>query len=275
MAQGTLYIVSTPIGNLKDITLRALDILREADFIAAEDTRHTQKLLNHYEIKARTLSFHEYSDEKKLEQLLALLSDGARVALCSDAGTPLISDPGYILVKRCVERDIAVECLPGPCAAIAAATLSGIDLREFLFAGFLPPKAAARQKELARLRDTGVPIVLYESPNRIVAALEDICAVFGEDAPVSISRELTKLYEETVRESAGEAHKIFSARDKIKGEFVVVVGKAQAAGATEEEILGALRARVSSGMAKKQAVTEVTALFSCPRNKVYRLALTL
>ncbi|MDL2236827.1 16S rRNA (cytidine(1402)-2'-O)-methyltransferase [Christensenellaceae bacterium OttesenSCG-928-K19] len=275
MATGKLYIVATPIGNLKDITLRALETLREVDFIAAEDTRHTIKLLNHYEIKKKTVSFHEYSDEKRLNEVLDMLAEGKSCALCSDAGTPVISDPGFILIKRCAQLGIEMESIPGPCAAISAVALSGIDCRRFLFAGFLPSKQAARQSELASLRGVGVPIVLYESPARVVRTLEDICAVFGDDTPVCVARELTKLYEEVVRLPARQVLQLFADRSSIKGEFVLVVGAVQKEAATDMEIIAALKDCVARGMAKKEAVTTVTAMLSCPKNKVYKLSLTI
>jgi 16S rRNA (cytidine1402-2'-O)-methyltransferase len=274
---GTLYIVATPIGNMRDITLRALDTLREADVIAAEDTRHTQKLLNHYEIKTKVLSFHEHSAAARRGEIAAILEQGRDVALVSDAGTPLVSDPGFALVEECVRRNIPVVSLPGACAAVAAVTLCGMDCSEFVFAGFTDARAAARRKKLAWLRGCGVPFILYESPNRVLKLLADICDVVGGGTPVCVAREMTKLHEEALRCSAGEALEELSSRERIRGEFVLVVGVPAAAApeATDEGILAALREAVSGGTTKKEAVTFVSAALACPKNRVYRLSLKL
>ncbi len=274
MEKGTLYIVATPIGNLRDITLRALEVLQDADFIAAEDTRRTIKLLNHYEIKNKLVSFHEYSYEAKVKAVLGALEEGKSVALVSDAGTPVISDPGYILVKKCAERGYGVESVPGACAAVSAVALSGIDCREFVFAGFLPSKSAARKKELERLSRAGMPLVVYESPNRVVKTLADILDVLG-DVPVCIARELTKLHEEVVRVSAREALEFFDGRGAVKGEIVIVAGVAVKEEAGDAAILSRLKQCLKDGMTKKEAVAFVTAELSSPKNKVYQLLIGL
>ncbi len=271
---GKLYIVATPIGNLGDITLRALETLRNADIIAAEDTRHTQKLLNHYEIKTKTMSFHEYSDARRRGEIIWLLAEGKSVALVSDAGTPVISDPGYILVRECAEAGIEVESLPGACAAISAVALCGLDCANFIFAGFLETKQTARRARLARLKEAGMAVVLYESPNRVVKTLEDICAVYGEKTAVCALRELTKVYEEVVRAEAAAVLAHFAAKEAVKGEFVIIIGAALAKEATDGEIVAALRERIAAGATKKDAVTEVTTLLSCSKNKVYKLLLS-
>lgn len=271
---GKLYIVATPIGNLGDITLRALETLKSADVIAAEDTRRTQKLLNHYEIKTKTISFHEYSDSRRRKDILSLLEEGKSVALVSDAGTPIISDPGYILVKECVEGGVEVESLPGACAAVSAVALSGMDCSGFVFAGFLDTKQAARRAKLERLKAMGMPAVLYESPNRVVKTLEDICTVYGGETAVCVARELTKVYEEVVRAEAAAALAHFAAKEKVKGEFVIIIGCAAARETTDEEIVAALKERIAAGATKKDAVTEVTTLLSCSKNKVYKLLIS-
>ncbi len=274
MMPGKLYIVATPIGNLGDITLRALETLKAVDVIAAEDTRHTQKLLNHYEIKTKTISFHEYSDARRRGEILELLKDGKSVALVSDAGTPVISDPGYILVKECAEAGALVESIPGACAAVSAVALSGLDCANFVFAGFLETKQTARRAKLERLKEAGMAAVLYDSPNRVVKTLEDVCAVYGGKTAVCVARELTKVYEEVVRANAEDALAHFSAKEAVKGEFVIIIGSAEARVATDEEIVAALRERIAAGATKKDAVTEVTTLLSCSKNKVYKLLLS-
>ncbi len=274
MQAGKLLIVATPIGNLGDITLRALEALKNADFIAAEDTRRTVKLLNHYEIKKRMVSFHEYSDDERLRLIIGEIREGKNCALVSDAGTPVISDPGYLLIRKCVEEGIEVESLPGPCAGITAVTLSGIDCRRFLFVGFLPQKQAARKKELEKVAQAEVAAVLYESPNRVLKTLEDICSVMGPETEVCVARELTKVYEEAIRGTARAAACALEKKETVKGEFVLVVGApAKPREMTEEEILAALRACLEKGMTKKEAVTSVTTRFGIHKNKAYRLLL--
>lgn len=275
MEYGKLMIVATPIGNLGDITLRGLEALRTADVIAAEDTRHTQKLMNHYEIKGKLVSFHEYSKEARFEEIMSLLKAGKQIALVSDAGTPLISDPGYELVRRCVSQGIPVETLPGACAAIAAITLSGMDCSHFLFWGFLSTKQKARREELQKLRSKEMPCILYESPNRVLKTLEDICAVFGEETPVCICRELTKIHEECLRMSARETKTALEKREAIKGEFVLLIGKAEQMerGISEEDILKAVEKKIEEGMSKKSAAAFVAAEYGIAKNKVYSLSI--
>ena len=271
METGILYIVATPIGNLGDITLRALDTLKGADIIAAEDTRRTQKLLNHYDIKARMLSFHEHSGAARLDAIINELLAGKTVALVSDAGTPLISDPGYVLVRECLRSGIRVESLPGPCAMVTALTLSGLDCSSFAFYGFLNTKASARKNELARIAAAHMTAVIYEGASRVVKTLGDICEVMGGDANVSIARELTKLHEEIVRLPARQAVDYF-AKEGLKGEFVIVIEAAKAdAEPSDSDLVADLKARLESGLTKKEAVTAVTALRGCPKNRVYKL----
>ena len=273
---GKLSIVATPIGNLGDITLRALETLRNADLVAAEDTRRTVKLLNHFDIKNKLLSFHEYSDEARYREILRCLGEGKHVALVSDAGTPVISDPGFQLVARCLENGIEVQSLPGACAAITAVTLSGMDCSRFSFYGFLNTKSSARKKELEEMRAAGKPCVIYESPNRIGKTLADVCEVCGEDTPVCVARELTKVYEELLRTTAGEALKILGQRDAVKGEFVLILDpSAQKREVSDEDIVAALRECVLEGKTKKDAVTYVTALLGVSKNRTYQLLLTL
>lgn len=273
---GKLSIVATPIGNLGDITLRALKTLEQADLVAAEDTRHTVKLLNHFEIKKKLVSFHEYSNEARYGELVGALREGKHIALVSDAGTPVISDPGYGLVKRCVEEGIEVESLPGACAAVTAVTLCGMDCSRFSFYGFLNTKSGARKKELGEIRDAGKPCVIYESPNRIVKTLKDICEICGKDVRVCACRELTKVYEEVVRGTAKEVLDVFADREAVKGEFVLVVGAARhVREASEEEIVRALQESLARGMTKKDAAAYVAALLGVPKNRTYQILLDL
>lgn len=218
-----LYIVSTPIGNLEDITLRALRILKEVDLIAAEDTRHTQILLNKYEIKNRTTSYHSYSSNQKLESIISELKSGKNVALVSDAGTPGISDPAYTLIKRAIEEDIKIVPIPGASALLSALVMSGLPMNHFLYLGFLPLKKG-RQTLLKSLAEEQSTIVIYESPHRLLRTLTDLQTYLG-DRQISVCREITKIYEEAIRMPISEAYKHFSSSPaKPKGEFVLVVG---------------------------------------------------
>lgn len=222
-----LYIIATPIGNLEDITLRAVRTLKEADFIVAEDTRHSQILLNKYEIKTPTISFHSYSDERKLEQLLAMLREGKNIALISDAGTPGISDPGYKLIVAARRQGTQITPIPGPSAFLTALQASGLPTHQFLYLGFLPLKKG-RQKLLDSLQSEHRTIVFYESPHRILKTLKELDARFAE-RPLVIARELTKIHEEFFSGTAAQALKYFTGPDgkkKPKGEFVLMLGAA-------------------------------------------------
>jgi len=218
---GVLYVVSTPIGNLEDITLRALRVLKEADLILAEDTRITRRLLNHYQIGTRLQSYHIYNEHQVTIHVADRIAAGENMALVSDAGTPSISDPGFMLVRACLERQVEVECLPGPTALIPALVNSGFPSDKFCFEGFLPHKKGrkTRLEELTREERT---IILYESPHRIVKTLQALQQVMGEERRCSVSRELTKIYEETRRGTLAELITHFTSHEP-KGEMVVVV----------------------------------------------------
>jgi 16S rRNA (cytidine1402-2'-O)-methyltransferase len=216
-----LYIVSTPIGNLKDITLRALETLKSVDIIAAEDTRHTQFLLEHYEIKKPLTSFFDHNQSLKGQYLLGLLKEGKTVALVSDAGTPGISDPGYSLIKLAYDNDIKVEVIPGATALITALTLSGLPAHRFVFEGFLPPKTVGRCKKLESLKEEEGTIIFYESPHRVLKTLEDIQKVFS-DPYLVVARELTKMFEEVRKGKASELIAHFTVHPP-KGEFVILL----------------------------------------------------
>lgn len=218
---GRLYLVPTPIGNLKDITLRAIDILKEADLILAEDTRKTSILLKHYEISKPLKSYHKFNEHKTLTGIVEQLLHGETIALVSDAGTPGISDPGFLLVRECVRHDIDVESLPGATAFIPALVNSGYPCDRFCFEGFLPQKKG-RRKRLEELKDEPRTMVFYESPYRLLKALEQFIEVFGPERDVSVSREISKIHEETVRGTLQEVLSKFADKG-TKGEFVIVV----------------------------------------------------
>lgn len=218
---GKLFIVPTPIGNLGDITLRALEILKEVELILAEDTRTSGKLLKHYQIDTPMRAYHMHNEHRLLEGLVRELSLGASWALISDAGTPGISDPGFLLVRACLEAGVAIECLPGSTALIPALVASGFPSDRFVFEGFLPPKKG-RQTRLKELATETRTIVFYESPHKLIKTLDQFCEVFGPERSVAVSRELTKLYEETIRGSLQEVCEHFRTQAP-RGEFVIVL----------------------------------------------------
>ncbi len=268
-----LYIVATPIGNLEDITLRALRVLKEVDFIAAEDTRHTRKLLTHYDIHTRLVSFHEHSTPEKRAWLLDALREGQDAALVSDAGTPLISDPGAALVTEAAEQGIPVTSVPGACAAITALTLSGTG-GGFTFLGFLSKKAAERKRQLERVAGSDLPCVIYESPHALADTLEGLEAVAGGERPVVIAKELTKLHERVFRGSVAEARAAFSG--EIKGEYVLIVDAApqkETEEVSDDVIKEALRSYIARGMTKKDAAKTASDTFGINKNRAYKLTL--
>jgi len=219
---GKLYIVPTPIGNLKDITFRAIEVLKEADIILAEDTRTSGKLLKHFEISTPMQSHHMHNEHKTVESLIQKLKAGTTIALISDAGTPAISDPGFLLTRACIEHNIEVECLPGATAFVPALVNSGLPNDKFVFEGFLPVKKG-RQTRFLFLAEETRTIIFYESPHKLIKTLTNFCEYFGEDRPVSVSRELTKLYEETIRGTAKEVLEYYTNKPP-KGEIVICVG---------------------------------------------------
>jgi len=221
-AKGVLYIVSTPIGNLDDITLRALKTLRHVDLIAAEDTRRTRKLLSFFDIHTPLVSYFEHNELKRLDKLLSRMKTGKEIALVSDAGTPGISDPGYRLIQQAIERGIPVSPIPGPSAVITALSISGLPTDSFYFAGFLPKKGGKRRKLLEKLGDLDGTSILYESPHRLMKTLEDLLEVCG-DRQIVITRELTKAFEEAIRDNIREVINILEGR-RIKGEVTIVLG---------------------------------------------------
>jgi len=216
-----LHIVPTPIGNLQDITYRAVEILSNVDLILAEDTRVSQKLLKHYNIKTKMASYHMHNEHKITKDVIENLNKGVAIALISDAGTPGISDPGFLLIRSCIENNIQVECLPGATAFVPALVQSGIPTNRFLFEGFLPHKKG-RTKKLTQLSKEEKTIILYESPHRLIKTLEDLCKYFGQETKASVSRELTKIHEETIHGTL-KTIKDYYSKKTPKGEIVIVV----------------------------------------------------
>ena len=216
-----LYIVPTPIGNLDDITLRAIKVLEDSDIILTEDTRTSGKLLKHFNIKGTLWSHHKFNEHRTVEQIAEHIANGQTISLISDAGTPGVSDPGYLLIRTCIEKGIDVECLPGATAFVPALVCSGLPCDRFIFEGFLPPKKG-RTKRIEALKQEPRTIVFYESPYRLVKLLQQLSDVFGNERNASVSREISKLYEETVRGSLSELIAHFQEKG-VKGEIVVVV----------------------------------------------------
>jgi 16S rRNA (cytidine1402-2'-O)-methyltransferase len=255
-----LYLVATPIGNLEDITLRALRVLKQADLIACEDTRHTQKLLNHYGITTRTVSYHEHNEATRAAELVKQLQQGARVALVTDAGMPGISDPGYRLITLAIENGLLVVPIPGASAFLSALVASGLPIDSFRFSGFLPAKRGERRVALEAIKSSSYTQVFYEAPHRIADSLTDVVEVLGVGRHVVIAREVTKVHEEFLRGPAGEVLEILKARDSVKGEITLLIGKAEQADA--QTVVGmrlSLRQRMEQIMAQDK-VDEKTAL---------------
>lgn len=275
MSTGTLYIIATPIGNLEDITLRAVRILKEADLIAAEDTRHTKKLLDRYGIETPLTSYHDHNKEEKAPVIVARLLEGKSVALVSDAGTPGISDPGYFLINLAVHEGVPVAPIPGATAAIAALSISGLPTDRFVFEGFLPSKHTARLKRLEELSTEDRTLVFYEAPHRVIRAVEDVLSVFGDRNAV-LTRELTKIHEEVVR---GALSHILARlkQGTTKGEFTLIVHGAtemrRQADISPEEYLKNLM--LHRGLTKKEAIAATAEELGLPKKEVYKQSLKI
>ncbi len=268
---GALYIVSTPIGNLEDITLRALRVLREVDLIACEDTRQTRKLLHHFGIEKPAISYHEHNEAARAAELIRKLEDGESVALISDAGTPLLSDPGYRLVTAAIAANLAVIPLPGPSAVTTALAASGLPTDSFRFCGFLPPKSTQRRKVIEQFLHETCTLIFYESPHRILDALDDIAAVMGK-RPVVIGRELTKIHEEFLRGTAAELHSQLAGRPSIRGEFTLLIGKSEQYGESDHTpIEEAVRILEEQGISKMEAIKQVAKTRGLSKREVYKL----
>lgn len=274
---GTLYVVATPIGNLGDLAPRVGEVLGTVAVIAAEDTRRCARLLHHLGIEgAATVSLHEHNEAERVPGLIGRLRAGEDVALVSDAGTPLVSDPGFLLVRAAREAGLAVRVVPGPCAAIAALAVSGLPTDRFLFEGFLPPRAAARRARLEALAAATATLVLYESGHRIAAAAADIAAVLGGERRVCLARELTKLHEESVTLPAAElADWLAADANRRRGEFVLVVAGAEAPPARHEVDLDRLLATLLEHMPVKAAARAAADLTGVARNEAYECALKI
>lgn len=269
---GTLYLVATPIGNLEDITLRALRVLREADLIACEDTRQTRHLLDHFGISKPLVSYHEHNEAARAAEFVEKLQAGASIAVVSDAGTPLISDPGYRAAAAAIAAGISVVPIPGASALLAALAGSGLATDEFRFCGFLPARSAARRRTLASLAAADCTLIFYEAPHRIVEALQDTEAELGS-RPVVVARELTKLHEEFLRGTAAEVRAQLAARPSVKGEITLLVGRPvkgaepPAAAATAEDEVRELE---RGGLSKMDAVKQVAKTRGIPKRDLYR-----
>ena len=268
---GCLYLVATPIGNLEDITLRALRILGQARLIAAEDTRQTRKLLAHYQISTPLLSYHEHNKLTRLSEVMAALERGD-VALVSDAGTPGLSDPGFELVRAALHAGHNVSPLPGPSAPIAALVASGLPTDAFIYLGYLPRRGAERRRLIRSLAGERRTLLAFEVPHRLVESLADLSEALGPSRPVAVCRELSKVHEEITRGTLAEAERRFEA-EPPRGEVTLVIGGAQEqARWTEARVRSALGERTASGMSRTEAAREVAGLSGWPRREVYRLA---
>ncbi|MCA1994871.1 MAG: 16S rRNA (cytidine(1402)-2'-O)-methyltransferase [Coleofasciculus sp. S288] len=276
MKTGILYIVGTPIGNLEDMTFRAVKTLQSVDLIAAEDTRHTGKLLQHFQIKTPQLSYHEHNRNERLPELLGLLNEGKAIALVTDAGMPGISDPGYELVKACTEAGITVIPIPGATAGITALSAAGLPTDRFVFEGFLPASGQNRQKRLEFVAAESRTIILYESPHRIQQTLQDLGNCFGKDRRIVVARELTKLHEEFWRGTIEDAIAHYTEREP-KGEFTLVIaGKLpEIPVLSEEELKAELTKIMAQGISRSQASRQLAQQTKLSRRELYQLALAL
>lgn len=274
---GTLYVVGTPIGNLEDMTFRAVRILQTADVIAAEDTRHTGRLLQHFQIKTPQLvSYYEHNQHQRIPELLEQLGTGACIALVTDAGMPGVSDPGYELVKACVEAGIQVIPIPGASAAITALSAAGLPTDRFVFEGFLPTKGRERQQRLESVQTETRTLIFYEAPHRLQQTLQDLASVLGENRRLVLARELTKLYEEFWRGTIGEAIALYQKRSP-QGEYTVVVAGTEFVmpQLSEEALKAELRQMMSQGISRSQASRQLAQATSLSRRQLYQLALSI
>ncbi len=270
-AEPGLYIIATPIGNLSDISIRALKILAGADIVACEDTRNTGKLLRHFNIHTKMLPYHEHNSAICGPKIIKAITEGKSVALVSDAGTPLISDPGYKLVTAAQKKGLKIFPIPGASAPLAALVASGLETDSFMFLGFLPSKSAARQQKLQEFKDFTCTLIFFESPNRLLASLQDMARIFGNNRKAAVCRELTKLHEETCSSNLGLLTEEFAQR-RIRGEIVVVIGSA-----SKEEIIDvdALLGELLETLSVSRAAAEASKLCGKPKRELYQRALFL
>ncbi len=264
---GILHIVATPLGNLEDITFRALRVLKEVDIIAAEDTRHSQKLLTHFGISKPLVSYWSENEKVKSEAILAKLHEGLSVALISDAGTPGISDPGAVLIRRAVEENVRIVPIPGPSALVASLSVSGLPTEEFTFVGFIPPKSGQRLKKLNELKHETRTLVFYEAPHRIVEVLTDMKEILG-DRKIALAKEITKIHEEILRGTISEVITALESK-KIAGEYVIVVEGYQRAQPSLDEALLEIRSLMKKGLGRKEAVKTVAEGYGLSKKELY------
>ena len=278
MEYGKVYLVPTPIGNLKDITLRALEVLENVDEVAAEDTRQSLKLLNHFNIKKPLFSYHQHNEQGKSDEILSKLESGKNIAIVTDAGTPGISDPGSVIVKKCIENNISFEVLPGATAITTALVYSGLDTTKFIFRGFIPRETKERKILIEEIKDKKETLIFYESPHRLKDTLKDMLKFFG-NRKIAVNRELTKKYQEVIREDIETVLKIYEEKE-IKGEFVLIVdgfkGEKQAKNnydeLSEREYVEVL---INTGLSKKDAIKTVCKDRKLKKDVVYKQVLDL
>lgn len=278
---GMLYFVSTPIGNLKDITLRALEALNKADIIAAEDTRQTLKLLNHYEIKKQLISYHKFNEKEKSVEIVHYLQEGKNIALVTDAGTPGISDPGSTLAVKCIEEGIKFEVLPGATAFTTALIYSGLDTTKFIFRGFLPRDNKEKQQFIVEIKDCTDTIILYEAPHRLIKTLQYLLETLG-DRKIALCRELTKMHEEISRTTIGESIKLYDTREP-KGEYVLVIEGRNMQSIEEEKaeeyknlsVEQHIIMYMEKGMSKKEAIKKVAQERKLPKSEIYKYSINI
>ena len=275
--KGTLYIVGTPIGNLEDISFRAVRILQSVDLIAAEDTRHTGKLLHHFQIKVPQVSCHEHNQKQRIPELIEKLQAGKNIAVVTDAGMPGISDPGYEIVKACIEAALLVVPIPGPNAAITALSAAGLATEKFVFEGFLSTKGKQRKQRLEMLQNESRTMILYESPHRLRKTLQDLEKTLGKNRQIALGRELTKIHEEFWRGTIGAALSHYENTVQPQGEFTLVVaGKSEEAAAISETVLKTeLENLLKQGMSRSEATKHLTQQTSVSRRKIYQISLTI
>ncbi|MGK7957118.1 MAG: 16S rRNA (cytidine(1402)-2'-O)-methyltransferase [Crocosphaera sp.] len=276
LQQGTLYIVGTPIGNLEDITLRAIRILKSVNLIAAEDTRHTAKLLHHFQITTSQISYHHHNRMVRQTELLNYLEEGETIALVTDAGMPGISDPGYDLIHACIIANIPVIPIPGPTAAVTALSVSGLATDRFVFEGFLPIKGKARRDRLNQLMRETRTIILYEAPHRLSKTLTELKEIFSENHQITVAREITKRYEEFWRGRLEDAILYYENSQRIKGEFTLIIAGCSPSHSLElsiEELKGEFQQLLDQGMTRSQASRKLAEVTTFSRRQIYNLSL--
>ncbi len=270
--KGTLYIVATPIGNLEDITIRAIETLKKVDLIAAEDTRHTLGLLNHFNISKPLISYHRHNEETRVNELIEKLRNGDNIALVSDAGTPGISDPGEEIIKNCINENIKIIPIPGACAMVNALICSGLDTKEFTFLGFLPLNKKLRKNKLEEIKNSNKTIILYEAPHKLKNTLEDLQNIL-DNRKITIAREITKIYEEFIR---GTALEILSNINNIKGEIVLIIEKNENIKLSDEEFFKNMTLEehynfyMQKGMLKKDIIKKIAKDKNVNKNEIYQ-----